>query len=141
MRVCRQVVGVVGEPAALELEVGSPHMTYGVMVMTTPGPSGPVTMATVCHFVVSIGNEDRSVTLRSASVPDAVTCAPPLRRTVPAGHEVLATRTLPTAGLGADLTVVLETIEVAATVPAGPAGPAVPLTPCGPRAPVAPTGP
>ena len=53
--------------------VGSPQTTYGVMVMTTPAPSGPVTIATVCHFVELIGNEDRNVTLRSARTPGAVT--------------------------------------------------------------------
>ena len=29
--------------------------------MTAPAPSGPVTIATVCHFFELIGNEDRNV--------------------------------------------------------------------------------
>ncbi len=41
--------------------------------MTTPAPRGPVTIATVCHLVELIGNEDRNVTLRSARTPGAVT--------------------------------------------------------------------
>src|ERR1700760_2048239 len=105
------------------------------MVMTTPAPSGPVTIATVCHFVELIGNEDRSVTLRSAWTPGAVTCAPPFKRTFPKGQEVLATRTVPTAGSGADLSEVAERIVVAATVPAGPAGPAGPVSPLTPWGP------
>lgn len=109
--------------------------------MTPPAPSGPVTMATVCQVVWFCGNDERSVTFRSASTPGALTRAPPLTRIWPAGHEVFATRTDPTAGLGADLTGAPERTETAARVPAGPVAPTSPLAPCGPWAPVAPRGP
>lgn len=109
--------------------------------MTVPAPSGPVTMATVCHVVVFTGNEERSMTFRSACTLGALTRAPPLTRIFPVGHEVFATSTVPIGGFGADLTGGLETTETAATVPAGPVGPTLPLAPCGPWAPVAPLGP
>ena len=111
------------------------------MLMAMPGPSGAVTMATVSQTLDVSGMDERSCTLRSATTPGAVTCAEPVRRMLPTGQDVFAASTVPTAGLGGDVTVVPATMEVEASVPvapAGPAGPAGPATPTGPATPAAP---
>src|SRR5579875_663830 len=79
-------------------------------------------MATVLHEDVVSGKDERSSTLRSATTPFAYTWAPPSRSTVLDGHEVVATRTVPTGGSGAETTAVAEITLVAAIVPAGPLG-------------------
>src|SRR5579875_3106615 len=98
-------------------------------------------MATVLHDEVVSGKDERSSTLRSATTPFAYTWAPPSRSTVLGGHEVVATRTVPTGGSGAETTAVAEITLVAAIVPAGPLGPAGPGAPAVPGSPRAPTGP
>src|SRR5579883_1131447 len=98
-------------------------------------------MATVLHEDVVSGKDERSSTLRSATTPFAYTWAPPSRSTVLDGHEVVATRTVPTGGSGAETTAVAEITLVAAIVPAGPLGPAGPGAPAVPGSPRAPTGP
>lgn len=124
---------VEGEGAVVvvvEVDVaGSPHTTNGFIVIETPAPSGPVTMATVCQCDLLSGNDERSSTFRSACTPGAETSAPPLRRSSPNGHDVLATSTVPTAGLTADVSADAATIDVSAMVPAGPVSPLGPATP------------
>ncbi len=72
---------VEGEGAVVvvvEVDVaGSPHTTNGFIVIETPAPSGPVTMATVCQCDLLSGNDERSSTFRSACTPGAETSAPP----------------------------------------------------------------
>ena len=58
-------------------------------------------MATVSQTSALSGTDVRSWTLRSATTLLAVTCAVPLTRILPTGHDVLATSTVPTGGFGA----------------------------------------
>ena len=119
-------------------------MTYGVKSIVTPCPRGPVTRPTVSHVVEFSGNDERNVTLRSATVPVAVTWAPPLRRICPVGHEVWACTTAPACGSGAECCAGPRVTLVAASVPPGPAlpsGPCWPAGPWGPSGPCDPAGP
>jgi hypothetical protein len=116
-------------------------MTYGVKSIVTPCPRGPVTRPTVSHVVEFSGNDERRVTLRSGTVPVAVTWAPPLRRICPVGHEVWACTTAPACGSGAECCVGPRVTLVAASVPPGPALPSGPCWPAGPWGPCGPCDP
>jgi len=120
------------------------------MLIAMPGPSGAVTIPTVSQVLALSGIDKRSPTLRSATTPGAETWALPLMRIFPRGHAVMATRTVPTGGFGADVSVSPATTDADAMVPAGPdgpggpaapVGPGTPWGPCVPAAPARPTGP
>ncbi len=134
------LVGAAGRDA-------TPQTTKGFMLIAMPGLSGAVTIPTVCQVLALSGIDERSPTLRSFTTPGAETCALPLMRIFPKGQAVMATRTVPTGGFGADVSVGPATTDADAMVPAGPDGPGGPVaplgpgTPWGPCAPVAPVGP
>jgi hypothetical protein len=111
----------------VEVDAGTPHNTNGVKVIVSARPSGPVTIALACHVVSLNGSDSLRATFLWAPVADAVTRAPPLKCTLPAGSMVFAVITVLTCGSGA------ETICVArgTDVWAGPAVPFLLSEPCG----------
>jgi hypothetical protein len=51
----------------------APHTTYGFMLMVTPAPSGPVTMASDCHVDSLSGNDELRTTYWFAAALEADT--------------------------------------------------------------------
>ena len=67
-------VGTTMPEAGLRLGLyGAPHTTNGFMLIVTPAPSGPVTMASDCHVDSLSGNDELRTTYWFAAALEADT--------------------------------------------------------------------
>src|SRR5436305_1439324 len=94
-----------------------------------------MTVPTAVHWLPVLGYDWERATYSTLSF--VVTCAPPPKASLPAGHVAVAASVVPAVAAAAELWAVPGT----RLLPDGPVGPVTPVAPAGPVTPFGPVGP